>query len=115
MTYQLGLNANININELLRQCGLSLDGHLAISEDQNAEGGRFISIMGGGRLVSAYYHPSRVHTATVYRVLELQDLQHNQAIGQLLLSIKLGSAIEHIGTLYKNNIFYNMIKTKSII
>ena len=32
--------------------------------DQDVEGGRFISSMGGGQMMAAFFHPTKRHSAT---------------------------------------------------
>ena len=62
---EISLGMSCDINELLRQCGLDslIGGRTAISSKE-VDGGRFVSVMGNGKVMAAYYHPTRAHSAT---------------------------------------------------
>ena len=56
----VNFNINVDANEILRACGMGSE----TFSDQDVEGGRFISSMGGGQMMAAFYHPTKRHSAT---------------------------------------------------
>lgn len=58
--FNVNFNINVDANEILRACGMGSE----TFSDQDVEGGRFISSMGGGQMMAAFYHPTKRHSAT---------------------------------------------------
>ena len=63
---EINLNLDCDINELLRAVGDGLDkifDRTAITT-MDVEGGRFVSAMADGKVLAAFNHPTRRHSAT---------------------------------------------------
>ena len=58
--FNVNFNINVDANEILRACGMGSE----TFSDQDVEGGRFISSMGGGQMMAAFFHPTKRHSAT---------------------------------------------------
>ena len=75
--YILDLGMEVSSDELVGRVLSSRRGNWPSSchDTRPPEGGRFISVQRDGMLISAYYHPSRNHTATVVtgRVFDKKD------------------------------------------
>ena len=58
--FNVNFNINVDANEILRACGMGSE----TFSDQDVEGGRFISSMGNGQMMAAFFHPTKRHSAT---------------------------------------------------
>ncbi|MCQ2821508.1 MAG: lactococcin 972 family bacteriocin [archaeon] len=56
----VNLGINCDANEILRACGMGAE----TVSDQDVAGGRFISYMGKGQIIAAFFHPTKRHSAT---------------------------------------------------
>ena len=60
--FTLNLNVDVNVNDLLRQiAGFAPSSY----NDRYPDGGRWISVQSDGIVISAYFHPTKWHSATV--------------------------------------------------
>lgn len=56
----VNLGLNCDVNEILRACGMGATTY----SDQDVSGGRFVSSMGNGQMMAAFFHKTRRHSAT---------------------------------------------------
>ena len=63
---EIGISITCDLNDLLRAIGHGVDrifDRTAITS-MDVDGGRFVSVMANGRVLAAYNHPTRRHSAT---------------------------------------------------
>lgn len=55
-------SSTVSASTILKACGMSGVSY----NDENVQGGRFISAQGNGQIMAAFYHPTKRHTARCY-------------------------------------------------
>ena len=67
------LSGRVKLERIMDELGLQNRDNMVIY-DTSACGGRFVSLLGDGKCISMYFHPTRKHSATTKGVRQIRSV-----------------------------------------